>query len=104
MDTENILLTVGKRIKVARVECDLKQTDLADLLHVSQNTISGYESGKTEVGTIAILRLSEILNKPVSYFFEPFGGVGSVESKEMRRLGSPPGELKKAKRGKRNAA
>lgn len=45
---------IGKRIKLARVESEMNQRELADFLHVSQNTVSLYESGKIEVGALML--------------------------------------------------
>ena len=54
MDENSALRMIGKRIKLARVESEMNQRELADFLHVSQNTVSLYESGKIEVGALML--------------------------------------------------
>ena len=94
---------IGKRIKLARVESELNQSELAALLHVSQNTVSMYESGRIEIGALTLRRIADALHKPVDYFFVPFesASVRSV-SQTAARTHKPP--LKKAGGGKRSAA
>ena len=59
---------LGKKIKLARVELDLTQTELARKIGAKQKSISRYEAGKSvpKVGTL--IKLSKALRKPVAYF------------------------------------
>ena len=104
VDENSALRMIGKRIKLARVESEMNQRALADLLHVSQNTVSLYESGRIEIGALMLRRISDVLNKPVDYFFAPFESVGASASglhQTAARSKPPP---KKAPGGKRDAA
>ena len=101
---DNASRSLGKRIKIARIESDVSQESLAYALGVATQPVSAWESGRNQISAVMLHQIAHELNKPVAYFFEPFGGVESVESKEMRRQGSPPDALKKDKRGKRKAA
>lgn len=68
MDT---LKMIGRRIVIARDEKYLDQTQLADAIHVTQKTISFWENGKSEIGTLDLYRLANVLGKSVDWFFEP---------------------------------
>ena len=60
---------IGKRIRQARVDANLNQTELAEMLHKKQTSISEIERGKIEITASTLLRLAIGLEKPVSYFF-----------------------------------
>lgn len=53
---------LGDRIKKYRLELGLKQSELAGMVHVSQNTISYWESGRTEPNIGAIESLCKVFN------------------------------------------
>ena len=46
------LKTLSKNLRLIRKQNHLTQTDLANLLHTSQSTISAYEAGKTILLTV----------------------------------------------------
>lgn len=55
------------RIKEARKNAGIKQTDLCAQLGISQGALSGYENGKFEPDCSIWLRLSQIFNVSVDY-------------------------------------
>lgn len=55
------------RIKEARKNAGIKQTDLCARLGISQGALSGYENGKFEPDCSVWLRLSQIFNVSVDY-------------------------------------
>lgn len=55
------------RIKEARKNAGIKQTDLCARLGISQGALSGYENGKFEPDSSVWLRLSQIFNVSVDY-------------------------------------
>lgn len=61
--------TFGERLKEARTERHLKQTDIAQMLNVSGNTIHAWETDKQEPSMATILKLSEILEVSLDYLF-----------------------------------
>lgn len=61
---------LGKRIKIARVEMDMTQTDLAKAAGLLQKSISSYERGNSLPGLDTLEKISKVLNKPFSYFLE----------------------------------
>lgn len=65
------------RIKELRVEKNLKQSDLAQILNVKQNTISNWENGRTEIDWESTLKLADHFNVSVDYIL---GRTDSSES------------------------
>jgi HTH-type transcriptional regulator / antitoxin HipB len=72
MDIKQI---VARRIKVARAERGLNQADLGELMHVNQKLISRFESGRVNIGIETLQRIAAALQKPLTYFLEPFEDV-----------------------------
>jgi len=61
---------LGKRIKLARVEMDLNQTQLAHKIHAKQKSISRYETGASLPSIETLVKIAKILKKPAGYFLE----------------------------------
>jgi transcriptional regulator with XRE-family HTH domain len=61
---------MGQKIVLARLTLQLGQKDLAKLLDVHQVIISRWENNKVIPTNKNLQKLSNTLNKPISYFFE----------------------------------
>ena len=61
---------LGKKIKIARIEKDLSQVQLAELMKAKQKSISSYETGSAVPSIETLLKISKILEKPVTYFLD----------------------------------
>ena len=61
---------LGKKIKVARVERDLTQLQLAKKVSTFQKTISLYEHGHLVPALEAMVKIAKVLKKPLSHFVE----------------------------------
>ena len=61
---------LGKKIKLARIELDLTQTDLADKIDAKQKSISRYENGASVPSLETLTRIAKVLKKPAGYFLE----------------------------------
>lgn len=59
---------LGDAIKKARKEIGLSQKQFADQLEISDKTISSYEVGRAEPSLSTLKKMSEVVNKPISYF------------------------------------
>jgi transcriptional regulator with XRE-family HTH domain len=59
---------LGKKIKLARVELDLTQTDLAEKINAKQKSISRYENGISLPSLETLMKIAKVLKKPTSYF------------------------------------
>ncbi len=55
------------RIRDLREDKDLRQQDLADLLHCSQVTYSRYELGMRDIPTEVLIQLAQFYNTSVDY-------------------------------------
>jgi len=61
---------LGKKIKLARIELDLNQTQLAKKIKAKQKSISRYETGITMPSIETLLKIAKVLKKPTGYFLE----------------------------------
>ena len=61
---------LGKKIKLARVERDLTQVELARKIDGLQKTISLYESGQAVPTLEALIKIAKVLKKPPAHFLE----------------------------------
>lgn len=61
---------LGKKIKIARIELDLNQTDLANKIKAKQKSISRYENGLSLPSIETLVKIAKTLKKPTSYFLE----------------------------------
>lgn len=59
---------LGKKIKLARVELDLTQIDLAKKIKSKQKSISRYENGISLPSLETLVKISKVLKKPTAYF------------------------------------
>jgi len=64
------LKKLGKKIKLARVELDLTQSDLANKIGARQKSISRYETGLSMPSIETFLKIKKALKKEAAYFLE----------------------------------
>jgi len=60
--------TFGTRIKLAREDAKLSQLQVGVALGVSDKTISGYESDRIKPPVDKLMKLADLLKKPISFF------------------------------------
>ncbi len=61
---------LGKKIKIARIELDLNQTDLAKKIGAKQKSISRYETGLSMPSIATLMKIAKVLKKDASYFLD----------------------------------
>jgi transcriptional regulator with XRE-family HTH domain len=61
---------LGKKIKLARVELDLNQSELAEKIGAKQKSISRYENGLSIPSIETLVKLAKVLKKSTGYFIE----------------------------------
>ena len=61
---------IGTSIRALRNQHNLKQEELASLLHVTRQTISNYETGKSEPDLDTLVRIAEIFETDVNTLLE----------------------------------
>lgn len=55
------------RLKELREDRDIKQKELADFLHIKQNTYSQYENGQRQLPVEILIKLAEYYNVTTDY-------------------------------------
>ena len=68
MQLEINYANIGQRIKTARLEKGINQSELGALLGCSNNHISHIEVGQTKVSLSTLIQLTNILDKDFNYF------------------------------------
>ena len=61
---------VFKNLKSIREDHDIKQRELAELLHVSQNTYSQYENGVIALTAEVLIKLADFYQCSVDYLLD----------------------------------
>lgn len=61
---------LGKKIKLARIEKDLTQAQLAKKIKAKQKSISRYETGISLPSLETLVKISKVLKKPAGYFLD----------------------------------
>ncbi len=56
-----------RRIRDLREDRDMKQREVAEYLHCSQQVYSNYELGQRDIPTEVLIRLSELYSVSVDY-------------------------------------
>lgn len=64
-------MSIGERIKSARIMANQSQRDLAEAANVSAMAISKYEREMDIPGSAILIRLAKALNVKIEYFFRP---------------------------------
>lgn len=59
-----------RRIRDLREDRDLKQKDLAEYLHCSQQVYSNYELGQRDIPTDILIKLSNFYSVSVDYLLD----------------------------------
>lgn len=61
---------LGKKIKLARIELDLTQGQLAQAIGAMQKSISRYETGVSLPSLETLEKIAKVLKKPFGYFLD----------------------------------
>jgi transcriptional regulator with XRE-family HTH domain len=61
---------LGKKIKLARVELDLTQIQLAQKINATQKSISSYENGLSMPSIETLVKIAKAVKKEPAYFLE----------------------------------
>lgn len=77
---------IGKRVKKARNEKGLTQEKFAEELGVSVSFISQVESGEKKFNLSRISEVSQILEKPITYFVDGYEGKSTDDLEEIINL------------------
>jgi transcriptional regulator with XRE-family HTH domain len=90
---------LGQRMRARRLEINMSQEQLADILGVTFQQIQKYEKGVNRVAASRLFELSGALGVPVSYFFEglqaghpPGVGEEEMETRLLSALATSEGQ------------
>jgi transcriptional regulator with XRE-family HTH domain len=72
---------IGQRIRQARENIGMSQRDFAEAVDKDQTVISLCESGKRKVTAMELSQFAQVLQVPVSYFYE-----GEVQSEDLDQM------------------
>ena len=70
-DIKERLVPIGERIKQARKELDISQTELAERADISVPYLSKIEMGKSDFGVSVLIRISEALQISTDKLLRP---------------------------------
>ena len=88
------IMSIGERIKSARINAGLSQQALAGKMGLSKMAISKYENGMVTPNSTALIALSEALEVGVEFFFRPSAPRLSKPDYRRRKALSPKDETK----------
>ena len=66
----------AERIRALREDNDFTQAIIAEVLHVAQNTYSGYEKGKIEIPAKYLVILAKFYNVDMNYIM----GISNIKN------------------------
>ncbi|HKY74475.1 MAG TPA: helix-turn-helix transcriptional regulator [Patescibacteria group bacterium] len=84
---------LGKRIKEARLRTGMSQQELANVVGVSDKTISAYEVGRVDPPLESLEKLSQATSHPIAYFI---GDVQSNIEAKLERIARELAEIKQS--------
>ena len=67
---KQMVIYMYRRIRDLREDMDLKQSDVAKYLNCTQVCYSYYESGKRDIPTNILIKLSELFGVNIDYILE----------------------------------
>ena len=73
---------VGNRIRMRRIMLEMSQEKLGEALGLTFQQVQKYEKGTNRVGASRLQQISEVLQFPVSFFFEGRPGNGAADFNE----------------------
>jgi transcriptional regulator with XRE-family HTH domain len=72
---------VGARVRMRRLMLDMTQTDLAEGLGLTFQQVQKYEKGTNRIGASRLQHIADILQVPISFFFD-----GTLDSGEFKAI------------------
>jgi transcriptional regulator with XRE-family HTH domain len=79
-------MTIGIRIKTLRKQRGLNQTQLGEMLGVTLNTVFNIESGKTDISSETLKKISEIFEVSADYLLTGKEGTSDISEEEREIL------------------
>lgn len=67
LNTNNIYLLIGNRIKETRISLNISQIDLTNMINIPLNNLIDIEEGKQKISLSLLSKISTILNVDTNY-------------------------------------
>ncbi len=80
---------VGSRVRMRRMMLSMSQEKLGDALGLTFQQVQKYEKGTNRIGASRLQQISQILQVPVSFFFDGAPNVGGHNPSGMSEAPSP---------------
>jgi transcriptional regulator with XRE-family HTH domain len=80
---------VGARVRMRRMMLSMSQEKLGDALGLTFQQVQKYEKGANRIGASRLQQISQILQVPVSFFFEGAPNSGPFQTEGMSEAPSP---------------
>jgi len=65
---------VGQRVRMARLMANMSQTELGEHIGITFQQVQKYEKGVNRVSSSRLAQISDVVGKPVSWFFDETRG------------------------------
>ena len=65
---------VGQRVRMARLMANMSQTELGDHIGITFQQVQKYEKGANRVSSSRLAQISDVVGKPISWFFDEARG------------------------------
>ena len=91
------LLKIGEAIKIRRIKRRIHQTKLAEQLGISQTHLSNIENGRVGVTLLHLIKIKELFECPIEYFFEEKTLDELVDPENYDELGKKKEKVKRYK-------
>jgi transcriptional regulator with XRE-family HTH domain len=79
---------VGKRLRLRRTLLGMSQERLGESLGLTFQQVQKYERGANRIGSSRLFELGQILDVPVSFFFDDMPGTAGVGSQGGAAMGA----------------
>ena len=83
---------VGRRVRLRRTLLGMSQEMLGNALRLTFQQVQKYERGVNRIGSSRLYHLSQILDVPVSYFFDDMPDLGKSAAPGLSEAPSEPYE------------
>jgi transcriptional regulator with XRE-family HTH domain len=80
---------VGARVRMRRMMLSMSQEKLGDALGLTFQQVQKYEKGANRIGASRLQQIAQILQVPVSFFFEGAPNAGPLLTDGMAEAPSP---------------
>jgi transcriptional regulator with XRE-family HTH domain len=70
---------VGQRVRMARLMSNMSQTELGEHIGITFQQVQKYEKGGNRISSSRLAQISEVLGKPVSWFFDEGGNKSAAK-------------------------